>query len=87
MDLRRLPIGLCLRHDREKNLEALLHYFDEHIAPKHSKATLTLVGDGHDHKNLVDLAETLDSRARIHFPRRGGPRELSRLVSPCRPLH
>ena len=56
------------RHDREKNLEALLHYFDEHIAPNHSKATLTLVGDGHDHINLVHLADTLEARDRIHFP-------------------
>ena len=56
------------RHDREKSLDKLLKIFDKHIAPKNPKATLTLVGDGHEHDNLKALARTLESRARIHFP-------------------
>ncbi len=56
------------RHDREKNLHEMLQLFSEHIAPRDPEVTLTLVGDGHDHKNLVDEALASPYADRIHFP-------------------
>jgi 1,2-diacylglycerol 3-alpha-glucosyltransferase len=56
------------RHDREKNLHRLIDIFARHIAPKDPHATLTLVGDGHDHLNLVRQAAGTPAADRIHFP-------------------
>lgn len=56
------------RHDREKNLEALIDIFDREIAPADPEVTLTIVGDGHDHENLVQQAERGRYGDRIHFP-------------------
>ncbi len=56
------------RHDREKSLDRLIDIFARHIAPKDPEVTLTLVGDGHDHANLVRQAMDTPVAARIHFP-------------------
>jgi 1,2-diacylglycerol 3-alpha-glucosyltransferase len=56
------------RHDREKSLDRLIDIFARHIAPRDPDATLTLVGDGHDHGNLVRQAAGTPCAARIHFP-------------------
>jgi 1,2-diacylglycerol 3-alpha-glucosyltransferase len=56
------------RHDREKRLEHLIELFARHIAPHDDEVTLTLVGDGHDHANLVDLAARLPHADRVFFP-------------------
>ena len=55
------------RHDREKRLPHLLDLFDRQIAPRDPDATLTLVGDGHDHVNLLRQAGEAVHRRRIHF--------------------
>ncbi|MFN3198346.1 MAG: glycosyltransferase [Bradymonadia bacterium] len=56
------------RHDREKSLDHLIKIFAEHLAPSDPDITLTLVGDGHDHVNLVNLASRTGYANRIHFP-------------------
>lgn len=56
------------RHDREKSLAHLVDIFSRHIAPADPEVTLTLVGDGHDHGNLVDQAMASPHARRIHFP-------------------
>lgn len=55
------------RHDREKSLDQLVRIFVENIAPRSDDVTLTLVGDGHDHKNLVEQALASPYAKRIHF--------------------
>jgi 1,2-diacylglycerol 3-alpha-glucosyltransferase len=55
------------RHDREKNLEVLLRIFQEEIAPAEPEATLTLVGDGFDHPNLLARAQQGAHADRVHF--------------------
>ncbi len=56
------------RHDREKRLNHLVDIFARRIAPADPDATLTLVGDGHDHSSLVDYANATGYGDRIHFP-------------------
>lgn len=56
------------RHDREKNLPTLIDIFDRHIAPADSEVTLTLVGDGFGHPNLVDQIRRCRHGNRIHLP-------------------
>ncbi len=55
------------RHDREKNLHTLIDLFANEIAPRHKDVTLTLVGDGHDHTNLVQQALATAHADRIIF--------------------
>lgn len=60
---------LCVcRHDREKNLHELVRIFATRIAPSDPKVTLTIVGDGHDHANLMEYAASMPAADRIHFP-------------------
>ena len=66
------------RHDREKNLYYLLRLFATQIAPVDSEVTLTLVGDGHDHSNLVDYARSLPHFDRVHF---AGEQEHKELIN------
>lgn len=56
------------RHDREKRLDHLVDVFARLVAPRDPKATLTLVGDGHGHRALVDQARATPYADRIHFP-------------------
>jgi glycosyltransferase involved in cell wall biosynthesis len=56
------------RHDREKSLDRLIDIFAKEIAPRAKDVTLTLVGDGHDHTNLVQRALASGFGDRIHFP-------------------
>jgi len=56
------------RHDREKNLHRLIDIFTHEIAPRDPHMTLTIVGDGHDHLNLVRQAEESGYGARVFFP-------------------
>ena len=60
-------IVVC-RHDREKSLDHLIRIFAEEIASNDPDVTLTLVGDGHDHANLVRQAAATPCANRIHFP-------------------
>jgi len=55
------------RHDREKSLDRLIDIFAREIAPRSKETTLTLVGDGHDHVNLVQRALATPYADRIHF--------------------
>jgi len=55
------------RHDREKSLDQLIAIFASEIAPRNHDVTLTLVGDGHDHMNLVTQALATPYADRIHF--------------------
>lgn len=55
------------RHDREKSLDQLIDIFAREIAPRSKDVTLTLVGDGHDHLNLVQQALATPYADRIHF--------------------
>jgi len=67
----RFPKGKRLlvvcRHAREKDLHKLLLAFARGVAAKHPGASLTLVGDGLEHKALVRLAETLGIMDRCDF--------------------
>lgn len=56
------------RHDREKNLRQVIDIFAREIAQRDRNATLTLVGDGHDHRNLVEYSMKTGFHDRIHFP-------------------
>ena len=67
---------VACRHDREKNLEKLIDIFSEYIAPQDDEITLTLVGDGHDHKNLYDYTQPKAHADRIHFPGEASHNEL-----------
>ncbi len=61
---------LCVcRHTREKGLEQMLRIFARQIVPRHSTATLTLVGDGPDHDAYVAQARHLGIADRIFFTR------------------
>jgi glycosyltransferase involved in cell wall biosynthesis len=62
---RRLLV-IC-RHDREKGLDHLIRIFATQIAPHDRSATLTLVGDGHEHKSLMLQACQTAVADRIHF--------------------
>lgn len=55
------------RHDREKSLDELIEIFDEHIAEADPEMTLTLVGDGADHQNLLAQAKQCRHANRIYF--------------------
>lgn len=55
------------RHDREKSLDQLIDIFTREIAPRSKDVTLTLVGDGHEHMNLVSQALASEYADRIHF--------------------
>lgn len=59
---------VACRHDREKNLERLVDIFAHHLAPADPEVTLTLVGDGHDHKNLYHYARRHPHADRIFLP-------------------
>lgn len=61
-------IVVVSRHDREKNLERLLEIFAHGVASKDPEASLTIVGDGHDHFNLCQLADGLPHADRIFMP-------------------
>jgi len=55
------------RHDREKRLDHLIDVFARHLAPEDPELTLTLVGDGFDHSNLVERAQASGVFDRILF--------------------
>ena len=55
------------RHDREKRLDHLIDIFAQHLAPADPELTLTLIGDGFDHSNLVKHAQASGVFDRIHF--------------------
>lgn len=56
------------RHDREKRLDELIRIFDEHIAPADPEVTLTLIGDGAEHENLVAQADASRYADRLYLP-------------------
>ena len=69
---RKFAVGnrlLCVcRHDREKRLDHLVDIFVSRIAPNDPAATLTMVGNGHDHGNLQAKVDSLPYSDRIHLP-------------------
>ena len=52
----------------EKRLEHLIDIFAGHVLREDPEATLTIVGDGHDHSNLVARAMNTPYADRFHFP-------------------
>lgn len=56
------------RHAREKDIDKLIVAFKQYVLPRHPEASLTLVGDGQEHGELVALAEELGISDRVDFP-------------------
>jgi len=59
-------IVVC-RHSREKDVDKIIRVLAQHVLPAQPEASLTLVGDGLDHKHFVRLAETLGVAHRCQF--------------------
>ncbi len=55
------------RHAREKDIDKVLKAFAQYVLPAHPEASLTLVGDGQEHKVLQQLAESLGIAHRCDF--------------------
>jgi len=55
------------RHDREKRLPHLIELFADHIFPNAKDATLTLIGDGPEHRKLLRQAHASGFPSRFHF--------------------
>jgi len=55
------------RHAREKEIDRLLRIFARYVVPRVDGATLTLVGDGPEHKALQGLSEELGLGHRTRF--------------------
>ena len=68
-------IVVC-RHAREKDIDKVIEVFASHILPRLPEASLTLVGDGQEHKALVRLTERLGIAARCDFPGEKAHRDL-----------
>ncbi len=56
------------RHAREKDIDKVVEAFAHHVLPRHPDASLTLVGDGQAHRDLVRLAASLGVATRVDFP-------------------
>jgi 1,2-diacylglycerol 3-alpha-glucosyltransferase len=60
---------LCVcRVDREKNLDPLIDMFDREIAGADPEATLTLIGDGFERRNLIERSGRSQHADRYFFP-------------------
>jgi glycosyltransferase involved in cell wall biosynthesis len=60
---------LCVcRIDREKNLRTLVDVFEREIASADTEATLTLLGDGFERQNLIDVCRGSKYANRYFFP-------------------
>lgn len=55
------------RHDNEKRLDHLLRIFATQTAQHDPDVSLTVIGDGLAHPSLVELANRLPHRNRVHF--------------------
>lgn len=75
-------IVVC-RHSREKDLEKVLVAFARQILPAEPEASLTLVGDGLDHKHFVRLAQNLGVGHRCDFPGEKPHRALRHYYGHC----
>ncbi len=64
------------RHAREKDIHKLLHAFRDDVLPAVPEASLTLVGDGMEHRRLVRLAHELGVQDRVDFPGEKAHKEL-----------
>jgi 1,2-diacylglycerol 3-alpha-glucosyltransferase len=60
-------IVVC-RHAREKDLDKLLLIFKKYVLPAVPHASLTMVGDGQEHRVLKEQAQTLGIGERCDFP-------------------
>jgi glycosyltransferase involved in cell wall biosynthesis len=60
-------IVVC-RHAREKDLDRVIDMFARHVLPQVPHASLTMVGDGLEHQQLVDQAKRLGVLHRVDFP-------------------
>jgi glycosyltransferase involved in cell wall biosynthesis len=58
---------VACRHAGEKSLDQLLEIFAQEVLPKRSNASLTLIGDGPEHKALKKLAKRLGIAHRCEF--------------------
>jgi 1,2-diacylglycerol 3-alpha-glucosyltransferase len=68
-------IVVC-RHAREKDIDKVIQVFASHVLPRLPDASLTLVGDGLEHKALVKQAERLGIANRCDFPGERPQRDL-----------
>ncbi len=68
-------IVVC-RHAREKDIDKVIQVFASHVLPRLPDASLTLVGDGQDHRLLVKQAERLGIAHRVDFPGEKAQRDL-----------
>ena len=59
-------IMVC-RHAREKDVDKAIDIFARYILPKRPDASLTLIGDGPEHDNLIKQARELGVLHRIDF--------------------
>ena len=68
-------IVVC-RHAREKDIDKVIQVFASHVLPRLPNASLTLVGDGQEHKALVKQTERLGIAHRCDFPGEKAHRDL-----------
>ncbi len=68
-------IVVC-RHAREKDIDKVIQVFASHVLPRLPDASLTLVGDGQEHKALKKQAERLGIAHRCDFPGEKAQRDL-----------
>ncbi len=61
-------IVVVCRHAREKDIDKVIQVFASHVLPRMPDASLTLVGDGQEHKALVKQTERLGIAHRCDFP-------------------
>ncbi len=69
-------IVVVCRHAREKDIDKVIQVFASHVLPRMPDASLTLVGDGQEHKALVRQTERLGIAQRCDFPGERPHREL-----------
>ncbi|MSP92035.1 MAG: glycosyltransferase [Myxococcales bacterium] len=60
-------IVVC-RHAREKDIDKVIRAFAHHVLPAVPTASLTLVGDGLEHEEFKQLAQSLGVGHRTEFP-------------------
>lgn len=68
-------IVVC-RHAREKDMDKVIQVFASHVLPRLPEASLTLVGDGQEHKALIKQTERLGIAHRCDFPGEKAQRDL-----------
>jgi glycosyltransferase involved in cell wall biosynthesis len=63
------PRLLCAgRHTREKSQDRVIRIFAEHVLPRRSGASLTMLGEGPDSEYYKGVARELGVEKAVHFP-------------------